>query len=389
VALDAKSGLVRWNVTVANNKEGYATTQAPLAINGKVITGPGGSEYGAPGLLAAYDAKTGKELWRYYSVPRSPKDPGADTWANDSWVNGGGTMWNAGSYDPETNTILWGTGNPAPDWNGEGRLGDNLYTCALVALDADTGKLKWYFQFSPHETHDWDSAEPPILFDATLKGKPRKLVALANRNGFYYVLDRVSGEFLVGVPYVKQTWAQGLDAKGRPIKLPNIEPTVEGNLVYPGLTGGINWTSPSYSPLTGLFYLPAREGGAYYIKGEEKMAPGNSVGVVGGGGGGGHFMGGDEVHTAIRALEATTGKKKWEFTMTGDSWTGTLATAGGLVFSADGGANFFALDAGNGKPLWHAQLGGAFRASPVTYAVNGKQYVTATAGPNIFVFTLP
>jgi alcohol dehydrogenase (cytochrome c) len=389
VALDAKSGVVRWDVQYANNKDGYATTEAPLAIDGKILLGPGGSEAGVPGFLAAFDAKTGKELWRLYTIPRSPSDPGAKTWANNSWVNGGGTVWNAGTYDPATNTIYWGTGNPAPDWNGDGRLGDNLYTCSLIAVDADTGKMKWYFQFSPHETHDWDSAEPPILFDGKIDGKPRKLVALANRNGFYYVLDRITGQFLVGVPFVKQTWAKGLDAKGRPIHMPNIEPTVEGNLVYPGLTGGINWTSPCYSPLTGLFYVPAREGGAYYIKGEEKMAPGNSVGMVGGGGGGGHFMGGDEVYVAIRALEATTGKKKWEYKLTGDSWTGTLATAGNLVFSADGGGNFFALNASTGEPLWHFNVGNSLRSNPVTYAVDGKQYVADTSGNNLFVFALP
>ena len=389
VALDAKSGIVRWNVTIANYKEGYAITQAPVAIDGKIITGMGGGEAAAAGFLAAYDAKTGKELWRLHTIPRSPSDPGADTWANNSWVNGGATTWNAGSYDPDTNTIYWGTGNPAPDWNGDGRMGDNLFSCSLIAVDADTGKMKWYFQFSPHETHDWDSAEPPILFDATLNGKPRKLVALANRNGFYYVLDRITGEFLVGVPFVKQTWAKGLDAKGRPIPLPNTEPTVEGNLVYPGLTGGINWTSPCYSPLTGLFYLPAREGGAWYIKGEEKMAPGNSVGMVGGGGGGGRFMTGDDVYVAIRALEATTGKKKWEYKLTGDSWTATLATAGGVVFSADGAGNFFALDAETGKPLWHFLLGTSSRSNPVTYAVDGKQYVAGTAGNNVFAFALP
>jgi len=199
----------------------------------------------------------------------------------------------------------------------------------------------------------------------------------------------VTGEFLVGVPFAKQTWAEKLDAKGRPIKLPNTEPTVEGNLVYPTLSGATNWTSPSYSPLTGLFYVPTRESGAYYIKGELKMAPGNSVGVVGGGGGGGRWMGGDDTYGAIRALEATTGNRKWEFKMVGDSWTATLATAGGLVFSADTGGNFFALDAETGKLLWHTQLGGSSRSNSVTYAVDGKQYVAETAGVGLFVFSLP
>jgi alcohol dehydrogenase (cytochrome c) len=391
IALDAKSGVVRWNSLIADKDDGYAITQAPLAINGKIVVGVGGGEAGAHGFLSCYDATTGKQLWRLYTVPRSASDPGADTWANGSWSNGGGTTWNTGSYDPETNTIYWGTGNPAPDWNGEGRMGDNLFTCALIAVDADTGKMKWYFQFSPHETHDWDSSEPPILFNASLDGKPRKLVALANRNAFYYVLDRTTGEFLTGVPFAKQTWAKGLDAKGRPIKraAAEIEPSVQGTLVYPTLTGAINWTSPCYSPLTRLFYVNARESGAYYFKGEPKMAPGNSVGVVGGGGGGARWMGADESYTAIRALDATTGERKWQFTMVGDSWTGTLATAGGLVFSADAGGNFFALDANTGDPLWHIELGSALRSNPVSYAVDGKQYVVDSAGNSVFAFALP
>jgi len=383
---------VRWISRVADNKDdGYAITQAPLAINGKIIVGVGGGEAGAHGFLSAYDANDGKLLWRLLTVPQSPTDPGADTWANGSWSNGGGTTWNTGSYDPETNTIYWGTGNPAPDWNGDGRMGDNLFSCSLIAVDADTGKMKWYFQFTPHETHDWDSSEPPVLINATIDGKPRKLVVLANRNAFYYVLDRTTGQFITGVPFAKQTWAKGLDAKGRPIKYPpaKIEPSVEGTLVYPSLTGAINWTSPCYSPLTGLFYVNTRESGAWYIKGEPKMAPGNSVGVVGGGGGGGKFMAGDQTYTAIRALEATTGKRVWQFKMVGDSWTGTLVTAGGVVFSGDAGGDFFALDAKTGAPVWHVQVGAALRSNPMTYSVDGKQYVVDSAGSALFAFALP
>ena len=221
IALDAKSGVVRWITRIADNKDdGYAITQAPLAINGKIIVGVGGGEAGAHGFLSAYDAKTGKLLWRLFTVPQSPADPGADTWANGSWSNGGGTTWNTGSYDPETNTLYWGTGNPAPDWNGEGRMGDNLFTCSLIAVDADTGKMKWYFQFTPHETHDWDSSEPPVLFNATIDGKPRKLVALANRNAFYYVLDRVTGQFLLGVPFAKQPGPRDSTPKAAPSIIP-------------------------------------------------------------------------------------------------------------------------------------------------------------------------
>lgn len=391
IALDAKSGVVRWNSVIADRMDGYAITQAPLAINGKIVVGVGGGEAGAHGFLSCFDAKDGKLLWQTYTVPRSPSDPGADTWADGSWSNGGGTTWNTGSYDPELNLVYWGTGNPAPDWNGEGRMGDNLFTCSMIALDADTGAMKWYFQFTPHETHDWDAAEPPILFDATIDGKPRKLLALANRNAFYYVLDRTNGQFIKGVPFAKQTWAKGLDAKGRPITFPpeQIEPSVAGTLVYPSLTGGINWTSPSYSPLTGLFYVNARDGFTYYIKGERKMAPGNSVGIVGGGGGGGRMSGPDETTTWIRALVATTGEKKWEYKMIGDSWTGVLVTAGGLVFSADAAGNFFALNADTGEPLWHLLLGSSVRSNPVSYAVDGKQYIVDSAGNALFVFSLP
>ena len=391
IALDAKSGVVRWNSQVADKAEGYAITQAPLAINGKIVVGVGGGEAGAHGFLSCFDANDGRLLWRTYTVARSASDPGADTWADGSWSNGGGTTWNTGSYDPDLNLVYWGTGNPAPDWNGEGRMGDNLYTCSLIALDADTGKMKWYFQFSPHETHDWDSSEPPILFSATVNGKMRKLVALANRNAFYYVLDRTTGEFLTGVPFAKQTWAKGLDAKGRPIKMPadQIEPSVEGTLVYPTLTGAINWTSPCYSPLTGLFYVNARDAGAYYIKGERKMAPGNSVGIVGGGGGGARWGPADETTTSIRALDGATGEKRWEYKMVGDSWTGTLVTAGGLVFSADAAGNFFALNAATGEPLWHLLLGSSVRSNPVSYAVDQKQYIVDSAGNTLFVFSLP
>jgi len=391
VCLDAKTGREKWSVEVADNKKGFADTGAPLAINGKIIVGVGGGEAGAHGFLSAFDAKDGKLLWRLYTVPRSPEDPGANTWANGSWINGGGTTWNTGSYDPETNTIYWGTGNPAPDWNGTGRMGDNLFTCSLLAIDANTGKMKWYFQFTPHEVHDWDSSEPPILFDAKVDGQMRKLVALANRNAFYYVLDRTTGKFITGVPFAKQTWAKGLDKNGRPIKYPakDIDPSPEGTLVYPSLTGGVNWTSPCYSPLTGLFYVNARDAGAWYIQGEAKMAPGNSVGVVGGGGGGGRFMMGDQDTTTIRALDAVTGKRVWQFPMTGDSWTGVLATAGNLVFSADAEGNFFALNATNGDPLWHLELGSALRSNPMTYAVDGRQYIADSSGNSLFVFDIP
>ncbi|HKV04678.1 MAG TPA: PQQ-dependent dehydrogenase, methanol/ethanol family [Candidatus Acidoferrales bacterium] len=386
VALDAKTGNMRWRVEIGDNKKAVAITQAPLAINGKIIVGMGGGEGGLRGYIDAYDAKDGKRLWRLYTIPTTG-EPGVETWEGDSYKYGGATTWNTGAYDPELNTLYWGTGNPAPDWNGDARKGDNLYSCSLLAIDADTGKLKWYFQFTPHETHDWDASEPPILFDATINGKKRRIVAQADRNGFYYVLDRVTGEFITGQAYAKQTWAKGLDAKGRPIELPNIEPTTQGTLIYPSITGSVNWTSSSYSPLTGLFYVDTREMGAYYYKGHEKMDPYNPNDI--GGGGGQKLVNGDAAYTAVRALEATTGDRKWQFKMVGDSWTGTLATAGGLVFCADSQGNFFALDADDGKPLWNIQLGNSVRANPITYAVDGKQYVVGEAGNAISVFALP
>jgi len=386
VALDAKTGTMKWRSQIGDNKQAVAITQAPMAINGKIIVGMGGGEAGLRGYIDAYDAKDGKRLWRLYTIPTTG-EPGVESWEGDSYKYGGATTWNTGAYDPQLNLLYWGTGNPAPDWNGDARKGDNLYSCSLLAIDADTGKMKWYFQFSPHETHDWDAAEPPILFDATINGKSRKIVAQANRNGFYYVLDRATGEFLAGKPYIKETWAKGLDATGRPIELPDIDPTSKGNLIYPSITGGVNWTSSSYSPLTGLFYVDAREQGAYYYKGHPTINPHDPNDV--GGGGGQKLVNGDAAYTAVRALEAATGDRKWEFRMVGDSWTGTLATAGGLVFCADSQGNFFALDAETGKPLWNIQLGNAVRANPITYAVDGKQYVVGEAGNAVSVFSLP
>jgi alcohol dehydrogenase (cytochrome c) len=386
VALDAKTGNMRWRVEIGDNKKAVAITQAPMAINGKIVVGMGGGEGGLRGFIDAYDAKDGHRLWRLYTIPTTG-EPGVETWEGESYKYGGATTWNTGAYDPELNTLYWGTGNPAPDWNGDARKGDNLYSCSLLAIDADTGKLKWYFQFSPHETHDWDASEPPILFDATIGGKKRKIVAQADRNAFYYVLDRVTGEFIAGKAYAKETWAKGLDAKGRPIEDPNIDPTTQGNLIYPSITGSVNWTSSSYSSQTGLFYVDTREQGAYYYKGHPTIDPHNPADV--GGGGGQKLVGGDAAYTAVRALEATTGDRKWEFKMVGDSWTGTLVTAGGLVFCADSQGVFFALDADSGRPLWNIQLGNSVRANPITYAVDGKQYVVGEAGNAVSVFRLP
>jgi alcohol dehydrogenase (cytochrome c) len=383
VALDAKSGAVRWDVAVDDNARGYYMTAAPLALDGRLLIGVSGAEAGIRGFLDAYDPRTGRRLWRTFTVP-APGEPGSDTWGGESWKTGGGSAWLTGSYDPALNLVYWGTGNPGPDWNGDVRPGDNLYTCSLVALNATDGKIKWHFQFTPHDTHDWDSNEIPVLFDAAVNGRARKLVAMANRNAFYYVLDRETGEFLSGTPYAKQTWADGLDAKGRPRVRPGLDPSVEGTLVFPNIQGASNWPSPSYSPQTKLFYQAAREMGTHYFKGEARYKPGEAFVA-----GGGRAINGDDAWGAVRALEAATGKLKWEFKLLTPPMAGLLSTAGGLVFGGTEEGNFFALDADTGKPLWDTQLGAAVRANPMGFAVDGKQYVAIAAGYSLYVFGLP
>jgi alcohol dehydrogenase (cytochrome c) len=383
VALDAKTGEVRWSVHVDDNNHGYAMTAAPRVIDGKVITGISGGDVDIRGYVDAYDAKTGKRLWRSYTIPL-PGEPGSETWGKDMTGIGGGGTWGTGSYDPDLNLIYWGTGNPAPDYNGSLRPGDNLYSNCMLALDADTGKMKWYFQFTPHDTHDWDSIQVPVLFDATIDGKPRKLLALANRNGFYYVLDRVTGKFVAGQPFVRETWAKGLDANGRPIMNPDTEPTLKGTLNFPDGHGGTNWNSPSYSPITKMFYVSSREISAYTVSGKDR------VDFPGFGGGGRITLGGDDAYGAVRALDAVTGNRKWEFKLLAPTEVSTLATAGGLVFSSSDEGNFFALDANTGKLLWNFTVGGSETgANFVTYEVAGKQYLFASSGNAFVAFTLP
>ena len=257
VAVDAKTGKLLWDKTVVRPEAGYAFASAPLVIKDKVIMGPAGGEFGIRGFLAAFDVATGNEAWRFNLVP-GPGEPGFDTWQGDSWKTGGASIWLTGSYDPELNLTYWGVGNPGPDWNGDNREGDNLYSNSVVALDADTGKLKWHFQFSPHDEFDYDAVQIPVLADAQWQGQPRKLMYFANRNGYFYVLDRVTGQFLSGKPFVEVNWASGLDPKtGRPIRIAGKAPSAPpGTLIFPGNQGGTNWYSPSFSPRTGLFYIP-------------------------------------------------------------------------------------------------------------------------------------
>jgi alcohol dehydrogenase (cytochrome c) len=383
VALDAKTGAVRWETKVEENATGHSITAAPLAIDGKVIIGVAGGEAGIRGFLDAYDARTGKLAWRCWTIP-GPGEPGNETWGGESWKTGAGPTWVTGSYDPQLKLLYWGTGNPGPDWNGDARPGDNLYTCSLLAIDAATGKLKWHFQFTPHDVHDWDANQVPVLLDADFQGRRRKLVVTANRNAFYYVLDRETGEFLHSAPYSKQTWARGLDSKGRPIVLPNTEPTVEGTLVWPSLQGATNWFSPAYSPVTQLFYVSVREMGSYYFKGEAEYKAGQYFT-----GGGERALSGDKAAGSVRALDALSGKLKWEFRLQSPPWSGLLATAGGLVFGSAPEGNFFALDAVTGKPLWDFQTGGNITANPISFLIDNRQHVAIAAGQALFVFGLP
>jgi alcohol dehydrogenase (cytochrome c) len=382
VALDAKSGNERWSAQVVDYKPGYSMTLAPLAIKDKVIVGVSGAEAGIRGFIDAYDAKGGERAWRFYTIP-APGEPGNETWPGDSWKTGGGSTWVTGSYDPESDTVYWGIGNPGPDWNPDPRRGDNLYTCSLVALDGATGKLKWHFQFTPNDSHDWDSAHVPVLFEADVRGQHRKLVAVANRNAFYYVLDRKTGEFVAGREYSKQTWAKGLDDHGKPIVIPGMEPSEEGTLVWPNLNGATVWFSPSYSPKSGLFYVSVREIASIYYKRKAEYKPGT------------FFAGGGEAGNpneppsgAIRALDAATGVKRWEFKMHTAPWTGVLSTAGGLVFSGSDEGNFFALDAATGKPLWDFQTGARIAANPVSFNIDGRQAIAIAAGRVLYVFSL-
>jgi alcohol dehydrogenase (cytochrome c) len=382
VALNAKTGAIIWDTEVANYKTGHSITVAPLAVKDKIVVGIAGGEYGVRGFLDAYYARTGKRAWRFWTVP-AKGEPGVETWAGESWKTGSATTWVTGAFDPQTNLVYWGTGNPGPDWNGDVREGDNLYSDCLVAVDADTGTLRWYFQFTPHDVHDWDATEVPVLVDARFRGSPRKLVLFPNRNGFYYVLDRVSGQFLLGKPYVKQTWAKGLDDKGRPVRAPNTFPSLDGTTVWPSVAGANNWYSPTYSSQTGLLYVAARESGSVYFIGDPEYKEGEQFN-------GGSFrrVPGEQEWGAVRAFEPATGELKWEHRLFTPPWSGLLSTAGNLVFGSTNEGQVFALHAVTGKPLWRYQTGGNARANPISYAVDGRQRVALAMGNSLHVFGL-
>jgi alcohol dehydrogenase (cytochrome c) len=384
VALDAATGRERWDVVVADYKTGHSITGAPLAVKDKIVVGISGGEYGIRGFLDAYDAATGARAWRFWTVP-GPGEPGHETWGDgDGWRTGGAPTWVTGTFDPQLNLLYWGTGNPGPDIDGDNRPGDNLYSCSLLALDPDTGKLRWHFQHTPHDVHDRASNQIPVLLDLELGGRLRQVVVQANRNGFYYILDRVTGEFLLGTPFAPMNWAKGLDAKGRPIVDPAATPTAAGTLVLPGMGGATNWFSPTYSPQTGLFYVQTTvNNGDIFYKMKQRYVPGAP------------YLGGDfrnplgqEPESVVKALDVRTGALRWEFPLNTASMAGLLSTAGGLVFGGSREGWFFALDARTGAPLWRFSCGGSIMANPITFLVDGRQHVAICAASAIFLFAL-
>ena len=386
LAIDARTGKKLWDVSAADPKAGYSFTSAPLVVGDLILIGSAGGENPTRGFIDAYDAGTGARRWRFYTIPERGK-PGNESWSGDSWKTGGGAPWLTGSYDPTLGLVYWGVGNPNPDYNGSGRLGDNLYTCSVVALDAKTGALRWYFQFTPHDEFDWDSAQTPVLVDTP--GSPGETLLLwANRNGFYYVLNRATGKFLRAQPFVEQTWALELDSTGRPKPRPGALPSAQGTLIYPSHDGATNWWPPSYSPRTGSFYLVALERGDLYFRSAPSV---DGAGFrYGSTARPGESSGGRMV---IRALDGLSGKLRWEFTVANHpgQWLpnigGLLSTAGDVLFGA-AEDRFLALDATNGKVLWGFNTGGGIHNAAVTYLVKGKQRVTVAAGQAILTFGL-
>ena len=386
IALDRVTGSVVWDVTLQDHTIGYAATIAPLVVKDKVIVGVAGGEYGIRGFIDAYDAETGERAWRFYTVP-APGEPGNETWAGDSWRTGGASVWVTGAYDPEQNLVMYGIGNPGPDYYGAIREGDNLYSNSLVALDADSGELRWHYQFTPHDVHDWDATEVPILADLPIAGQMRQVVMFANRNGFYYTLDRTTGEPIVAKPFVTTTWAKEIGSDGRPVLLPGNTPDESGTLTCPDLAGGTNFWQPSFDPATQTFFVNAREVCMMFYTWKPEFVPGE------------RFTGGagQRIDTAenpaygvLRALDPATGDRKWEFRYPTPSSAGLLTTASGLIFTGDAEGNLIALDSRDGTLLWSYQMGARLHGTSVTtYMVDGRQHVLVPAGATLTAWALP
>ncbi len=382
VALNARDGTQVWDVAYApaNNKN-YGATSVPLIVKDMVIAGTSGGDDGVRGFVAAFDAASGKERWRFWTIP-GPNELGAESWPGDMYLRGGGTTWMPGTYDPSLNLIYWGTSNPAPDFDGEPRPGADLYTDCLLALNPDTGVLVWYYQFTPHDLYDYDAVETPVLLD---RGG-RKLLLEANRNGFLYVLDRTNGQFMKAVPFVsKLNWAKGIDSGGVPIRT-GVQPSKEGTVVCPDMTGATNWFSPTFSPDTGLFYFIALESCQNYFLEPQKFAEGREFYATGV-----KSVSGGTREKKLLAFDTNTTTLRWSYALIGDgeSWAGAMSTAGGLVFLGNDSQEFEAVDALTGQSLWKFNTGQTLHASPMSYAVDGKQYVAIAAGSDLFTFALP
>ena len=386
IALDRFTGELVWDTEMDDYREHYGAVVAPLVVDDLVIAGISAGDTGLRGFLDAYHAETGERAWRFWTIP-APGEPGSETWGDPEVLRRGcGATWLTGSYDAELDLLYWATGNPCPDMNGDRRPGDNLYTNSVVALRPRTGEMVWYFQFTPHDTHDWDAQEPLLLIDEQFRGQPRKLLIQGNRNGFFYVLDRTNGQFLLGEPFVNQTWAEGLDDSGRPIVLPESFPTEEGTVTCPAIYGATNWWSSSYHPGTGLFYMMALESCNTYTKTDEEWQRGRN------------WMGGTTWlpdgapnQKFIRALDIQTGRTVWSYAQSGEARTfsGVLSTDGDVVFFGENSGSFAALDARSGAPLWHVPINQEWRASPMTYMVGGRQYVAIASRLGFWAFALP
>ena len=385
VSLDTRTGQERWHVEISSFSEQYFSTMAPLVVGDHLLVGTG-NDLDAPGFLQSFDPETGKLQWKFYTVPMTPGDPGLDTWPSlDAARHGGGQVWITGVYDPETKLYIIGTGNPTPGYTGASRKGDNLFTCSLVAVNVDTGKMAWYYQTSPHDTHDWDSAQTPILIDTTINGRPRKLVSTAARNGFFFTVDRVTGEPVATAQYGSTTnWSLGLRKNGAPEPNPEKEATVAGSFVSPVEGGVTNWPPPAYSPDTGLFYVHERNGfNLVYLT---EPDPRGSMGL-----GGKVVAPVGSYPSYLTAIDPKTAKVVWRHQFPGVNGAagqgGLLATAGRLIFGGDGGGNFVAFDATNGKPLWHSRIGTISNA-PQTYAIDGRQNLLVAVGDTLYAFAL-
>jgi alcohol dehydrogenase (cytochrome c) len=386
VALHRFTGEVMWDTELDDWRKNYASTSAPLPAGNLVITGVTGGEHGANGFVAALDQQTGKEAWRFWTVPK-PGTPGSETWTGLDLEHGGAPTWFTGSFDPTLDLVYWPTGNPAKEYNGDDRKGDNLYASCILALDRKTGQLKWHYQFTPHDLWDWDATQTSVLVDAPWEGKPRSLMLHASRNGFFYVFDRRDGKLLLAKPFIKNiTWASGIGADGRPIKLPNQEPSPAGTKVCPSQDGATNWYSPSFNPATGLYYVQTFEKCSIYSKVDQKVWESGKS-----------YLGGSQ-RTAddptpqriLRAIDIHTGRIAWEVPQFGpaQSWGGTLTTASGLVIVGEDGGGLMAVDAANGKSLWMFRTNATWKASPMTYMFDGKQYISVAAGSNILAFAI-